>query len=434
MTGENTMDLGMTVNPSMVPAGNPATATLTIANGGDAVEVTDIFFVIDACLVDISTVRMTPMQQGWTVGAPLPQGTQVLFHATAPSAGVLFTSGAIAFFFQVSSAAKTGNIAATAQVMSAASMQYTAQSTSVPIPPVSISVTTQVAFTTLNLNPPQVGRGVPSMMSWDAPGAAQCVLTWTPALALTVQCGGQTSSQGASTMNLPASGQASLTPSASAHMTLTAIGSSQQRQEQLSLWLPDLALQVGSNPAGQVLDPSTPLIISYAAGNDPANPTKIILNWSGSSAYVTQNGAPLANGAQLAVPTGTITIVMSNDTTLTFVASTPSGLSTTAAYPLKLGAMIGITLQASGWYDCQMTVTAQAEGKTWSLDTGTLLLGQSSTLLVPKDCTSITAAVYAWTTHWVEDHTKTWPGTDVTAPPWKFTTHGTVFNRSVSEG
>jgi hypothetical protein len=420
------MSLTMTVNPGAVPQGEPSTAMLTVLNDDAAVVVTGIVIAVDACLVDKAGVQLTPYQKGWTVNPPVPDGTRLLFHAVAPAGTSLLMDGIVTFSFPVSVSATTGNVSAVVTVQSGAQQA---------IPPVSITVTTQLAFTSVNLDPAQVGSAQSSTLSWASAGQAQCVLEWTPRLALSVQSNGVTSKPGDGSMAVRASGQAVLTPTASAHMTLTATLAGQQRQEQVSLWLPSLALMIGSAAIHHVLDLQTALAINYWVENNPLDPTSITLAWSGSSAGVTQNGSPVANGGALAVPAsgtpGTFTLEITASTVLILMATTPSGLSQTLTYPIKLGEMVGITLAANGWYDCRMVVAAEAEGHAWSLDTGTLLLNQSSTLWVPSDSSSVSVAVSYWNAGW-NDWKHDAPPLAPMPAAISYATGGSLFSKSLT--
>lgn len=418
------MNIRLTVSPSMVPTGTPASLTITIANDGDPLAVTDVVVAVDVALVDLATVRLTPVSAGWTTGAPSPDGTHVRFHAVAPAGTVLLTDGAVAFSMPTSAGAHTGDVGAVVLVSGAPPVTAT---------PVSVSVTTEVAFTSLGLNPAQVGPDVPSTLSWSTVGASGCVLQWTPAIALSVQSGGTTSPPGASSMTLPASGQATLTPAATAHLTITAVGGDVSRQEQLDLWLPSLALRVGSGHPGVVLDPTVVLTVPYWAETVPDDPTSIRLTWSGSSAYVAQGGTALGNGAAIAAPSGEVTVVMTADTTLTFDATTPSGLSSVAVYPITIGKKVPINLYAGGWFNCQALVTAVAEDTTFTLATSSLPLGQTGTVYVPADSTSVSVTIQGWWWGWETIMTTSWSDTAGGYPGASYRTDGTAFDMSASQ-
>jgi hypothetical protein len=264
-------------------------------------------------------------------------------------------------------------------------------------------------------------------------GASECVLEWTPAVALSVQWGGTTSPPGASSVTLPPNGQATLTPAATAHLTVTAVGADVSRQEQLDLWLPSLALRVGSGHTGIVLDPTVMMTVPYWAETVPDDPTSIRLTWSGSAAYVAQGGTAVGNGANIVAPSGEVTVVMTADTTLIFDATTPGGLSSVAVYPITIGSMVPISLYAGGWYNCQALVSAVAEGTTFNLATSSLPLGQTGTLYVPADSTSVSVTIQGWWWGWEVIMTTSWSNTAGGYPGASYRTDGPGFNMSASQ-
>lgn len=409
------MSLTLTGSPTWVPQGQRALVTLTVANQGDAVQLSQLGFVVDQALVDIGTVALISEQSTWAVSPAKIQNQEVLFTATGPASGLLLDNGALSFDLQVSSAAQPGNIYVIAIV----------GGQQVQLGPVSVAVTNQVAFTSLDLQPAQAGKGKPVTLSWQTVGAQSCLLAWTPSNAVVVQYEGETSQLGDTSMSVGTSGQATLTASATAHLTLAATAADNTvRQQQFSLWFPDLALQVQGN-SPYLLDPNTPLTIPYSVVSDPTVPTSIALVWSGDQQVtVTQNSSPVSNGGQLAAPSGSVVVVISGSTTLTFIASRADGVTSAVPFSLVCGGEVEISLYSGGAYDAYMHVDAVAQGQTWSQDTGTLTAGFTGRIYIPADATSVNVVAHGWDFGW--DSIASWsfssPGNGLS-----FATRGSLF-------
>lgn len=379
------MTATLSIAPTTVLSGTGGTLAVTFGNDGGPLEVTVFAIDIDTQLIDPSTASVGQLPAGWSAGTPLPVGTQTRFTVTPTSGYVLLSGGGVTLTMPLSNDPATGNVDA---------IVVTSDGTQTPLGPVSVDVTTQVAFTSLQLDPVQVGPDRPTTLSWDTVGAAAVMLACQPPDVAHITCPGATRGPQAGSWIVPASGQASVSTPATTQLAVVAQAADQtERQEFLTLWIPQLTLDV--EVPSTVVDPGATLPVSYSVVDDPAVPTTLTLGWVPSSASVRQAGAPVGNGATLAAGSGSLDIGISATTGLLFVATRSDGVNTAYATSLTLGPVAPVTVDHAGAYVATVTVEVTAEGQHFTYSTGHITAPSTHTLNVPLDATSIEVKIRA---------------------------------------